>query len=68
MVRNGENDLEDDGWKEIADSLTKLFLSLTNEVISLEWMIQLSQKMKELHKASVSPAEPDSYIYPERPQ
>lgn len=62
MVRNGENDLEDDGWKEIADSLTKLFLSLTNEVISLEWMIQLSQKMKELHKASVSPAEPDSYI------
>ncbi|BDG45741.1 flagellar assembly protein A [Parageobacillus sp. KH3-4] len=62
VVRKGENYLDDDVWKEIAVSLTKLFLSLTNEVISLEWIMQLSQKMKELHEVSTSPVQPDSYI------
>jgi uncharacterized protein (DUF342 family) len=63
IVRKGENYLHDDVWREIAVSLTKLFLSLTNEVISLEWIIHLSQKMKELHEISITPVEPDSYIF-----
>ena len=62
IVRKGENYLEDDIWREIAVSLTKVFLSLTNEVISLDWIIQLSRKMKELHEISVSPVKPDSYV------
>jgi uncharacterized protein len=63
VVRRGENYLDSDVWREIAVSLTKLFLSLTNEVISLEWIIHLSQKMKELHEISITPVEPDSYIF-----
>jgi uncharacterized protein len=63
IVGKGEDFLDDDVWREIAVSLTKLFLSLTNEVISLDWIIQLSQKMKELHEISKSPVEPNSYIF-----
>ncbi|WP_274856895.1 DUF342 domain-containing protein [Bacillus methanolicus] len=62
VVRRGEEYLSDDGWREVAVSLTHLFLSLSNEVTSLERIIQLSQKMKELHEMSKTPVEPDSYI------
>lgn len=62
VVRKGEEYLADDGWKEIAISLSHLFLSLSNEVVSIERIIQLSQKMKELHQLSITPVEPDSYV------
>jgi hypothetical protein len=54
--------LEDDAWREVAITLTKLFLSISNEVTSLDRIIVLSEKMKELHTLSQTPVEPDSYI------
>ena len=62
IVRRGEAYLADDVWREVGVSLTHLFLSLTNEVTSLERIIHLSQKMKELYEFSKTPVEPDSYI------
>lgn len=62
VVKKGEDYLLDDVWREVSVSLTQLFLSLTNEVTSLERIMQLSQKMNELHELSNSPVEPDSFI------
>ncbi|MCQ6275526.1 FapA family protein [Bacillus sp. V3B] len=61
-VRRGENFLDDDDWREVSVLLTQLFLSLTNEITSLERIEQLSQKIKELHEFSKIPIESNSYI------
>lgn len=61
-VRRGEDFLEDEFWKTVAVSLSQLFLSLTNEVTTLESITELSQKMKELHDISETPVEPNSFI------
>lgn len=61
-VRRGEGFLDDDVWRMTAVSLSQLFLSLTNEVTSLERIIQLSEKMKELHELSETPVEENSFI------
>jgi hypothetical protein len=60
-VRRGESDLDHDDWKEIAASLTQL-LSVTNDVMSLERFVQLSNKMKDLHETSKNSAGLDSHI------
>jgi uncharacterized protein len=62
VVRKGESYLDDDVWREISVSLSKLFLSLTNEITSIEWMILLSKKMKDLHEFSSTSVEPNSFI------
>lgn len=62
IVRRGEGYLDDDIWREVSVSLSQLFLSLTNEVTSLERIEQLSQKINELHELSKTPVEPNSYI------
>lgn len=62
IVRRGEEYLDDDVWKEVSVSLSQLFLSLSNEVTSIERIEQLSQKIKELHELSKTPIEPNSYI------
>jgi uncharacterized protein len=61
-VRKGADYLMGDEWRQVSVSLTHLFLSLTNEVTSLERIKELSSKMKELHELSLTPVEPDSYI------
>jgi uncharacterized protein len=62
VVRKGENYLADDAWRLTATSLSRTFLSLSNEVASLEGLMALSQKMKELYEFSKTPVEPDSYV------
>ncbi|MFL8936261.1 flagellar assembly protein A [Rossellomorea oryzaecorticis] len=62
VVRKGEDYLLEDDWRQVSVSLTHLFLSITNEVTSLERIKDLSMKMKELHEQSETPVEPDSYI------
>lgn len=62
IVRRGEEYLDDDVWSEISVSLSQLFLSLTNEVTSIERIEQLSKQIKELHVLSNTPVEPNSYI------
>lgn len=61
-VRRGEDFLEDEDWSAVAVSLSQLFLSLTNEVTSLDRIIILSQKIKELYELSETPVEPNSFI------
>ncbi|WP_100407024.1 FapA family protein [Bacillus solitudinis] len=60
-VRKGGDSVDKD-WKEIAVLLTQLFLLLTKEATSLERIIHLSDKMKELHEISKTPIEPNSFI------
>jgi uncharacterized protein (DUF342 family) len=62
IVRRGEGYLEEETWKEVAVSITHLFLSITNEVTSIERISQLSQKMKVLYNLSQTPVEPDAYV------
>jgi uncharacterized protein len=62
VVRKGEDYLMDDEWRQVSVSLTHLFLSITNEVTSIERIKELSAKMKELNELSLTPVEPDSYI------
>jgi uncharacterized protein (DUF342 family) len=61
VVQRGEKFLNDD-WREVSVLLTQLFLTLTNEITSLERIEQLSQKIKKLHEFSKIPIEPNSYI------
>ncbi|WP_227937279.1 FapA family protein [Alkalihalobacillus deserti] len=62
VVKQADIYLDDNEWKEVSVKLTQLFLSLSNEQISLEKIIKLSRKMKELYELSLTPVEPDSYI------
>jgi predicted RNA-binding protein Jag len=62
VVRKGEEYLDDPDWRNIAGHLTQLFLSLSNEIVSLDKIMYVSKKMKELHEISKTPVEPDSYI------
>jgi len=61
-MKRSEGYLQDDEWREIAVLLNRLFLSLSNHIISLESIKFLSHKVKELHELSKTPVEPDSYI------
>ncbi|OLN22624.1 hypothetical protein BTO30_08200 [Domibacillus antri] len=61
-VKRNENYLSDKVWAETAKSLSQLFLSLSSEAISIGWMTELSEKLKELHELSQMPVEPNSYI------
>ena len=62
IVRRGEGYLHDDAWREVSVSLSQLFLSLTNEVTSLERIELLSKKITQLHEISKVQVEPNSYI------
>ncbi|WP_374720756.1 flagellar assembly protein A [Peribacillus tepidiphilus] len=62
VVRRGEKYLADEAWREVSDSISQLFLSLSNKATSINQFIHLSKKMKELHEMSNTPVEPDSYI------
>ena len=62
IVKRGEEYIDDDQWREVAGSLSQIYLSLMKESISFDRVIDLSQKMKELHEMSKTPVEPDSYI------
>ena len=62
VVKQGGAYLEDAEWKEVSLKLTQLFLTFSNEQISLSTISDLSKKMKELHELSQTPVEPDSYI------
>lgn len=62
IVKRGETYLEDEAWKEIATSLTQLFLTLTKDVVTLERIKEISANMKEVHDMSQTPVEPDSYV------
>ncbi|OMP67512.1 flagellar assembly protein A [Domibacillus epiphyticus] len=61
-VKKGEQYLSDKIWSETANSLSKLFLSLSSEAISVDSITELSEKMQELHELSKMPVEPNSYI------
>ncbi|WP_066060039.1 FapA family protein [Robertmurraya korlensis] len=62
MVRRGEKFLEDENWRSIGVSLSKYFITITNEATSLEEFIQLSKKMQGLIEIAHTPVEPNSYI------
>lgn len=61
-VRIGEKYLEDEDWRLIGVSLSRYFLSITNEATSLDDLNLLAKKIKRLIELSDTPVEPDSYI------
>ncbi|MCH1625055.1 flagellar assembly protein A [Ferdinandcohnia quinoae] len=62
IVKMSENYLQNEEWKELAVIINKLFLSLTNEVTSLETITGLSRKMEDLIKINNTLVESHSYI------
>jgi uncharacterized protein len=62
VVRRGVDYLDDATWRDIANSLTGIFLSLSDEIITLKRLLQLSEKMKEQYEYSKTPIEPNSFI------
>jgi uncharacterized protein len=61
-VRRGEKYLEDEDWRLIGATLSRYFLSISNEATSLDDLILLTKKMKKLIELADTPVEPDSYI------
>ncbi|WEG12463.1 FapA family protein [Pullulanibacillus sp. KACC 23026] len=53
---------DSDDWQSIALSLKQIFLSLTNQLITYERLLDITSKMKELLEWSKSPVEPQSFI------
>lgn len=62
VVDHGEKYLEDEDWSFISVSLTQIFQTLSNQLITIERLENLSKKMRDLHQLSQDPVEPDSYI------
>ncbi|MBM7573324.1 flagellar assembly protein A [Aquibacillus albus] len=62
VTNKGKNYLEDECWLHVSASLSRIFLALSNQVISLEMIVKLSEKMKELHEFSKTPVEPEAFI------
>ncbi|WP_096156848.1 MULTISPECIES: FapA family protein [Bacillus] len=62
VVKRGEDFLVDDSWRQVAVTLSQIFLSLSKERMTIDALIMLSEKMKVLYEISKAPVEPDSYI------
>lgn len=62
IVLSGKSYFETDEWREIAVLLNQIFLTLSNQRITFDRMLELSEKMKKLHEGSKTPVEPAAYI------
>lgn len=62
VTKKGEKYLEDEDWHHISVAITQIFLTLSNQVTTLEKLTKLSEKMKKMHEFSEELVEPDSYI------
>lgn len=62
VVLSGKSYFEADEWREIAVSLNQIFLTLSNQRITFDRMLELSEKMKKLYEGSKTPSEPEAYI------
>ncbi|WP_102345146.1 FapA family protein [Bacillus sp. Marseille-P3661] len=62
VIEDGKKYLEDENWLQVANANKQIFLTLSSQVINLDQLINLAQKMKELHEFSKIPVEPDAYI------
>ncbi|MDQ0253061.1 uncharacterized protein (DUF342 family) [Evansella vedderi] len=62
LVKKEEKYLIDSSWKDVATSLMRYYVALSKDVLSVDGLIQLSEKLKELHELSTTPVEPESYI------
>lgn len=63
VTKQGENYLIDPVWSEVAESLSKIFLSLSGSIISIEHVGELLNKIEEMYEYSQMPVEPNSYIH-----
>lgn len=62
VVNKGEKYLDGEDWSFISVSLTQIFQTLSNQLITIERLENLSKKMYDLHELSQEPIEPESYI------
>ncbi|WP_257391598.1 FapA family protein [Halalkalibacter krulwichiae] len=62
VVRKADRFLEREEWKEVSSEMAQVFLSISSKPVSVERVVQLSQKLKELYQVSQTPVEPDSSI------
>lgn len=62
VVQQGKTYLDEEDWLFVATEIEKIFLQLTPQVVSMDRLIMLSTKMKELAEFSQAPVEPASYI------
>lgn len=61
VIEKGENYLDKE-WTHIAIELKQIFLTLTNQIVTVERLTNLAEQMKDLHEYSQLPVEPDAYI------
>ncbi|MFB5087025.1 FapA family protein [Psychrobacillus sp. PGGUH221] len=62
LFKNGEPFLVDEEWLEVSILLKRLFLTISNEFITMEVIDELSLKVKSLYEFTQIPAEPNSFI------
>ncbi|WP_053220237.1 FapA family protein [Virgibacillus senegalensis] len=62
VVQQGRDYLDHEGWLQIAVSIKQIFLTLSNQVTTLDRLTRLSQQMEELAELSKTPIEPEAYI------
>ncbi|WP_337019562.1 FapA family protein [Oceanobacillus massiliensis] len=62
VAEKGKDYLDSDEWYHVAISIRQIFLTISNQITTMERLVQLSEKMKELEEFSEVPVEPNSYI------
>ncbi|WP_047980860.1 FapA family protein [Ornithinibacillus contaminans] len=62
VVEKGQDYLEDKEWVQVGLSIKQIFLSLSNQVTTLDRLNNLQKTMKELADLSQLPVEPNAYI------
>ncbi|SER99043.1 hypothetical protein SAMN04487944_114109 [Gracilibacillus ureilyticus] len=62
IVGKAADFIEEPEWKTVAVELKALFLTLSNQVVSLDKLERLQELMKELASSTEADVEPNSYI------
>lgn len=62
ITENGQAYLNGPEWKQVALALKQTFLILSNQITTIDRLLELTAKAKALHDFSHTPAEPEAYI------
>lgn len=62
LLKNGRKYLEDEDWYDVGITIKKIFFTLSKQIITIDNLLDLSQKMKELIEFSNTPVEANSFI------
>ncbi|OXS75755.1 flagellar assembly protein A [Domibacillus enclensis] len=63
IIEQGEAYLIDPVWREMDEKLSRIFLTLSNDIVSIEQLKGILSQIDEMYEYSQLPVEPNSYIH-----